>query len=110
MSISIHIFAVPAAIIALAGYVALRDDASFRDPDRSNAIQLTKQRRIASTASVTVEDVDPALRLTHARFGWSDSAPQASVLGRDSPSRPLGARSELRADWLATQQKEGRRG
>ena len=104
MTISLHIIAIPAAVVALASFVALRDDASFRDSTRTSNIQVGNKSRVPAAPGSVIATQDPSLRLSNDRYGWDENSPQASPLGRDVPVRPLGTRAETRADWLATQQ------
>jgi len=96
---------VPACLITLSVWWVSREDSSFNDGPRTCAIQVQKKVTAGPGTPVTVEQIDPTLKLGYERYGALETnGNSGSNLGRDVVFRPLGERGEGSTDWLAAQE------
>jgi lipopolysaccharide export system protein LptA len=96
-----YVALIPAGLITVSVWWVRREDASFNSGPRTCHIQvLPNLPHVGAGNSVTVDQLDPTLRLDAARYG---ATPNGGNLGRDVVFRPLGERPGAAPDWLAAQ-------
>jgi lipopolysaccharide transport protein LptA len=93
---------IPAGLITLSVWWVRHEDSSFNAGRRTCQIQVQSKLPDARGTPVTVEQIDPTLKMNFERYGATpDAAPN---LGRDVVFRPIGERAERSTDWLAAQE------
>lgn len=96
-----YLVAIPFGLITLSVWWVRHEDQSFNTSKRTCAIQVRPRHRENDKKPVTVEELNPALRIDFERYGATPGT-GGNNLGRDVVFRPVGERPDPAKDWLDT--------